>query len=116
MGLYNKSLIYSTLLLCLTISSVAVHSYNNIYINIIDKIIIFVIICYDLYLIYCKAYLKNTIKIIAIFFTLFFVLFMYIGGYFLKEFCFEPYEKNTEIYHILMHFIGSLGNHWILFL
>lgn len=123
-GLYKNEIIYSILFLFLTITSVSVHSYNNVIINIIDKFVIFSIFCYDLYLIYYKVILSNTdilsisqtSKLIAIFSSLFFVLLMYIGGYFLNEFCFEPYEKNTEIYHILMHFVGSLGSIWILYL
>lgn len=116
-GIYKNNIIYSILFLLLTITSVFVHSYkDNIFINIIDKIIIIFVFLYGLYIIKNKNNNENRIKILAIISSFLFVCWIYIGGFIYKEYVFESYQKNTELFHIIMHYVGSLGNHLILFL
>lgn len=116
-GIYKNNILYSILFFLLTITSVLVHSYkDNIYINIIDKIIIFFVFLYGSYLINNKNNNENKIKIIAIIITFLFVSWIYIGGFIYKQYVFESYHKNTELFHIIIHHVGSLGNHLILFL
>jgi hypothetical protein len=114
-GLYNKKYFFALLFLILTITSVIVHSNDNIYTNIIDKIVIIFVLIYGIYIIYTK-FKKNIILAVFILLSALFCGYIYIYGFFVKEFVFNEDLNISRSYHLLMHLICSISNHCIVFL
>ncbi len=114
-GLCNKKYLYAILFLTLSITSVIVHSNDNIYTNTIDKIVIFFILVYGSYIIY-KNFNKNIILAIFILLSALFCGYIYIYGFFIKQFVFNEDISISRRFHLLMHFICSISNHCIIFL
>lgn len=115
-ALYREHYLYAFFFFCLTTTSLIVHNYNNAYTNLIDKISIFFIVIYGAYMLYCKSCGDNyvTVSIIVISFLLCVLLYVY--GSLKSKYCFDPQIEIGNRYHALLHFIGSLGHHLIIFL
>jgi len=114
-GLYNKKYLFAMLFLILTITSVIVHSNDNIYTNIIDKIVIIFVLIYGIYIIYTN-FNKNVILAVFILLSALFCGYLYIYGFFVKKFVFNENISISRSYHLLMHFICSISNHLIILL
>jgi hypothetical protein len=106
--------IYSLLFLLLWISSILFHTYKDIYTNILDKIIIFTIFIYGGYLFYTKNQ-QNQNNLHKIF-----IILSFLSTIFLYLFIIYQKDKYTKTFqnklHSLLHIIGSLGHHLIVFL
>jgi hypothetical protein len=102
----------------LSISSIFVHScifeedlefQNNLI--LVDKTIIGCIFIYGGYLYW------NSLKKTQSYFPLMsflIVIWYYIGGCLLGKYCFDPDEARANVYHTVIHIIGSLGHHSII--
>jgi hypothetical protein len=106
---------YAMSFLSLTITSIIVHTNYNIYTNIIDKIAIFSIFSYGLFLFVVKVYTNDTfyehIMSVIIFLTFAATVYLYIYGYYTKSYCFCEDVNVGNLYHSLQHFISSIGHH-----
>jgi hypothetical protein len=108
---------YSFLFIILTITSVLVHSdKNNIIIRYLDKVAIYSIVIYGAYVLYNKINTKNLFKCFVAFITFVFCIYLYFYGFFSKTMCFSEDKFIGNIYHCVMHIIGSLGHQFIIFL
>lgn len=112
--LYKKYYIYSYLFAALTSTSLLFHSNPNIYTNIIDKCAIVAIVLYGGFMLYNKITIDNLHKVILIIASFISVLVLFFYGYYNKKYCYDP--KYSNHYHCLLHFISSLGHHFIIFL
>lgn len=105
-----KEIIHSILFFLLTCTSIAVHYNDNIITNVLDKIIIGFIFMNGL-----KLFLLKKNKNIFIIFTFLFVVFVYIYGYINNKYVFDNNNIISKQYHFLMHLIGSIGHHLLVF-
>ena len=100
---------YAILFLLLWITSILYHTNKNMYTNIVDKIVIFAIFIYGLYLFYTKSKSNKTIIKIFIILSFLLTILIYIHG--------QMYQTKYEyILHSILHIIGSIGHHLIVFL
>jgi len=112
-AIYKMYYLYGFLFICLTISSLYVHSnkeiYNNQYnsINRIDKFIIACIVLTGGYIFYKNFTNKNIILNGFIIITFLISIWLYF------IICSQKTKRTT--YHTLLHVIGSIGHHCILF-
>jgi hypothetical protein len=127
-----KNLIYSFLFLSLFISSFFYHSNTNSESNArkgfyyIDQLIIFLIFLYGSYVLYHKTsgisfsssqiYSQNALWVLVIFSTFFATIFLYYYGYMTRSFCWNKNAQIANLWHSLLHCIGSLGHHLIILL
>jgi hypothetical protein len=115
-----KYYVGSVLFLFLLITSLFVHSNNNLYVNIIDKIAIILLIFYGFY-----VYIPKCIKIkehkgdkllhkifisIMTLFTFILGCFIYIYGYLNNEYCWNKNKNIAGMYHSIMHMVNSIGH------
>ena len=112
---YNEYYLYSFLFCILTTTSLSVHSNDNIYTNIIDKIAVSKIVLYGAYTLYNKINVNKCMNCIIII-TFLFCVYFYIYGFLTKKYCFSDEKLKAEKYHFMMHIIGSTGHHFIVFL
>jgi hypothetical protein len=112
--LYKKYYIYSYLFATLTATSLLFHSNPNIYTNIIDKCAIVAIVLYGGLMLYNKITIDNLHKVILIIASFISVLVLFFYGYYNKKYCYDINYSNH--YHCLLHFISSVGHHFIIFL
>ena len=108
--------LYSFLFSCLTVSSIIVHSNDNIYTNAIDKIAILAIVLYGGYMLYNKINIDKYVGCSIIIITFVFCIYVYIYGFFTKKYCFCDENHIAQRYHFIMHIISSIGHHCIIFL
>ena len=125
---YKRDYIYSSLFFSLTVTSILFHSKPNIYLNIIDKISIFSIFLYGSYQLSNKISqqisqpitigntIGNTGQILLIVASFLATFYLYIYGYWFQKYCFHENPQIGDQYHSLVHLIGSIGHHLILFL
>ena len=114
-ALYKENHLYAILFGLLTISSLIVHSYDNIYTNVIDKIIIGLIVIYGGYVLWNKMSDIDTIIMVTIISTFLFCIWVYAYGFYKKRLCFDSDKCIADRYHCLMHLIGCIGHHLIIF-
>jgi hypothetical protein len=105
--------IYSFLFASLVISSLIVHSYSSIITNIWDKIWVGSVIIFGGYKVWKN---KNKSSIWVCVLTFLFCVWVYIYGFITEQYCFCKDVIKANIWHALMHVIGSLGHHFIIFL
>ena len=115
-ALYKNDFPYALLFAFLTVTSLIVHSYDNVYVNILDKIVIVFIAIYGAHLLWSKYNNIDFIIVACIVVTFLFCIWVYLYGYVRSQYCFHQEECIANKYHCLMHFIGSLGHHCIIFL
>jgi hypothetical protein len=113
----HRKFVYAWLFLLLTITSIFVHSSIfqenpdfHFKIVVLDKVVIFNVFLYGLYL-----FLNNQKSSIYPILSISTVFFFYVGGYFMENFCFHPDFTIGNIYHSMVHIIGSLGHHFIIY-
>lgn len=97
-------------------TSVIVHSNNNIYTIVIDKIAILSIVLYGSYILYNKRLIVNRskIRLFVIITTFLLTLFLYFYGYYNNCYCYNQDKCIGDKYHSLLHLISSIGHHFII--
>ncbi len=100
----------------LTITSLIVHSNDNIYTNIIDKFAVGTIVIYGAYTVCNKLSIDKYISISLIVLLFLLSIFLYIYGYFTRQFCFCDEKCIAQRYHFVLHAISSIAHHFIIFL
>lgn len=113
---YKQDFIYSSLFFMLTITSVFFHSKPNIYYNIIDKISIFSVFLYGSYQLSRKISSEKTPLIMLIVASFLATIYLFFYGYWFQNYCFHEDKQIGDQYHALLHLIGSIGHHLIIFL
>jgi len=112
-ALWFNNMIYLELFSALFITSLIVHTDNNIYTNLLDKIPILGVVLYGGYLFWkklgSKSYLKALIPV-----TFLTVVFLYGYGYLTASYCFNKDKEIAELYHALLHIVSSIGHHLIM--
>lgn len=107
----KKYYLYSLFFGFLVITSLIIHSQHTLVFNLLDKLVIVCIVVTGGFYIYKKFCIQNFWLLCIIFSTFFATIYFYIYGYFTNNLCFHPVAGND--YHYWMHFIGSLGHHFI---
>jgi hypothetical protein len=113
---YKEYNLYSFLFLILTITSLVVHSNDNIYTNLIDKFAVSCVVVYGAYILLNKANLERFANVFIIVALFLITIFLYVYGYFTKKYCFCNEISTAEKYHCALHIISSIGHHFIIFL
>jgi len=118
-GIYFKQYLYAFLFLFLTYTSIVHHSSKTPLTNILDKVALYSIIFYGGYKFYTSIISKNIsskniIKYIFILTTFLSVVYLYSYGYLTSNYVFHPEYKMSQLYHVLMHLISSIGHHIII--
>jgi len=113
---YKQDFIYSSLFFMLTITSVFFHSKPNIYYNIIDKISIFSVFLYGSYQLSRKISSEKTLPILLIVASFLATIYLFFYGFWFQNYCFHEDKQIANQYHALLHLIGSIGHHLIIFL
>jgi len=104
-GLYTYSICFAFL----TITSIIVHTEYNIYTNIIDKFAIAIIVIYGGYRVWSK--IDGTLRTSLLIFLCVLTFCISVGLYIYKS-----GVNDDTLYHIMMHYISSLGHHFIILL
>jgi hypothetical protein len=108
--------LYSLLFCILTTTSLIVHSNDNIYTNLMDKTAVGSIVLYGGYTLYNKININKCVYCSIIIITFLSCIYLYIYGFFTKKYCFCHEKCIAQKYHVIMHIIGSVGHHFIIFL
>lgn len=114
---YKNDIPYCILFSSLTATSLTVHTNDNVYTNLIDKIVIGSIFLYGAYRLTSKIKLETQL------FTLFLIVLTFLSnillypyGYYSNQFCFHPQKYIADQYHYYLHLLGSIGHHLIIHL
>jgi hypothetical protein len=121
---YKEYYTYGFLFILLTITSLIFHSRSTLLTNIVDKVSIFCIISYGIYMLYYKITIEsNDIVIFNVIFNVIpivisFLLcgFLFTYGYYTNQYCFHSKKCIGDKYHALLHVVSSIGHHLIIFL
>ena len=109
-ALYYEYYLYSICFLLLTITSLYHHSHYTSFSRVIDKIVVYIVICYGGYLFFNKIK-KGTLTRMQIFIN-FIIVFAFISTivlyYYGVYYCEDP--LTADCYHSLMHCISSFGH------
>ena len=108
--------LYSFLFCILTTTSLIVHSNDNIYTNFIDKTAVLSIVIHGGYSLYIKININKCLHCSIIIITFLSCVYFYIYGFFTQKYCFCHEKCIAQKYHFIMHIIGSMGHHFIIFL
>ena len=114
-ALWYNNPIYLRLFTTLFITSLIVHTENNTYTNLLDKIPILGVVFYGGYLFWQKSNSRSSLKFYVPI-TFLAVVFLYCYGYLTKSYCFNTDTEIAELYHALLHIISSVGHHLIMIL
>ena len=113
---YKKYYIYSLFFIFLIITSLIYHSNNNIYTNILDKFSILAIVIYGSYTLCNKTNKDKYLQVFFIVISFLLCIFLFYYGYCTGSYCYDPDKYIGDKYHCLLHFICSIGHHFIIFL
>ena len=115
---WHREYPYAWLFLLLTISSVFIHSgvFNDIkpQLKIVDNFIIFSIFIYG-YLLFWKISKNNKSSSFIPITSFLTVCYMYGVGYFQNKYSFDPNPNIAHISHAVIHLLGCLGHHIIIY-
>ena len=103
--------LYGGFFVILVLTSYIVHNHDTIFTNLLDKIPIVGIVCYGFFYLFIRPY--NTWLAFIIMGTFLGVLALYIQGYMCNCFIFDSNTNTSEDYHCMMHFLSSIGHHFI---
>lgn len=118
-AMYKKDYIYALLFTLLIITSLIVHSSigkESAYLNVMDKVAIFLIVMYGAYVLWNKNDKENIFMTSIIVSTFLFCIWVYYCGYVQEKYCFDKTSCVANQYHALMHIIASAGHNLIIFL
>jgi hypothetical protein len=110
----TRQYLYSFLFASLVISSLLVHTHNTIITNIWDKIWILSIVFYGGLRMSKEWSSAKSWQLAGCIITFLFVVWVYMYGFLTDSYCFDPLYG--DVYHALMHLVGSIGHHMIIFL
>lgn len=117
-GIYYQEYIYSSLFVVLFITSILFHSNSKkkTY-YFLDLIVIFTIFIYGGY-IFCKKIITKPNHNITFFILVSFIttLYLFFYGYYSNQYCYDVNKQVANLYHSLLHIIGSLGHIFIVVL
>lgn len=106
--------LYSVLFVLLTTSSVINHWNTSPLKQTIDKICVYAVVLYGLYVFMNKKYSIGYQVIILMLFIS--TVILYNIGKYTCTMCFDPDDNVKYMYHVLMHILASLGHHLIILL
>jgi hypothetical protein len=112
----NEYYLYSLLFFNLTTTSLIVHYNDNVYTNIIDKVAVLSVVLYGGYMLYNKINTNKWMTVFAIIISFLLCIYLYIYGFIIKEYCFCDEKCVSQMYHVIMHAISSIGHHFIIYL
>lgn len=112
---YNDVYEYGILFFLLTLTSITVHLENVLIVNVLDKIVIACIVLYGILIIYQNQIYRQHLNFAVILGTFLACIIFYVYGFFNHCFCFDLKPCVAQKFHCLMHVVGSLGHHAILF-
>jgi hypothetical protein len=117
-ALYKNYYIYALIFFLLTMTSLAYHMNYTFYTSIVDKIMIHLLVLYGGYMLYNKFCTEDCNRLLTGIIVMFFLsnVYLYIYGYCIGDYCFHPELCVGNNYHALMHIMGSIGHHFIIFL
>ena len=115
-AIFKENYLYAGLFFLLTVTSLIVHSNHTLYTNLIDKLAIGLVVLFGGYTFYNKLHASNPIISSLIILTFITTIFLYMFGYCTASFCFHEDIYVGNLYHVLLHFISSIGHHMIIFL
>lgn len=95
-------------------SSIIHHYIYSDITKFIDKIFIYIFVCFGGYTLYQKAFSKNIIKTVCIITLFVFSIIVYNYGKMYNQFCFDPDIIVANIYHGLLHILSSFGHNLII--
>lgn len=119
---YKTSYIYSFLFLFLTMTSILFHANKtNIEGFYLDQLAIYCVVIYGFYLLYSKMIktklnVVNCTIILFILITFLLAIYLFYYGMFTKSFCYDENKYIANVFHCLLHFVASLGNHLLIIL
>jgi|Laugresbdmm110sn_2_1035109.scaffolds.fasta_scaffold69952_1 hypothetical protein len=113
---FNEQYLYSFLFLILTITSLIVHYNDNFYTNVIDKIAVLTVVLYGGYVLCNKINTNKWLNFLIIIVAFLLCIYLYIYGFIVKEYCFCDKKCIAQNYHFVMHVVGSIGHHFIIYL
>ena len=103
--------VYALIFFCLFVTSTLFHSNNTNYIAyILDKISIFMVVCYGGYVLYSEYNEELMIKNYMIMLTFLLTIYLYYYGWMYGKYCYDQDEDVANKYHSLMHVISSIGH------
>jgi hypothetical protein len=117
-----NQLVYATLFLNLTTTSLYYHSTYTPIANILDKTAIVSVVTYGGYIFINKAItlaispIYTTLMSISIISTFLFINYLYLYGKKANCYCFSNNPNIANTYHSILHFISSLGHLLIMIL
>jgi len=114
--IYNQTgdqiyLVYSLSFYFLTLTSVLIHGFFQcLLMNFIDKVAIFAVASLGGYIFFSN--IKNISLMRSIFIVSTFVstIMLYCYGYLSNSLCFDKDENISNLFHALLHFVGSVGH------
>jgi hypothetical protein len=110
--------LYSALFLCLTATSIAVHSKYTAFTYVLDKVSIAAVVVYGGSILWKKIedvdVNWNLVRLSVLSFLV--CTYVYCYGYLTGLYCFDPDRKTANKYHALMHYTSSIGHHCVAFL
>lgn len=106
--------IYAVISIGLFMSSSIYHYIYSDITKFIDKIFIYIFVCFGGYTLYQKTSSKNIIKTVCIITLFVFSIIVYNYGKMSSQFCFDPNIIVANIYHGILHILSSFGHNLII--
>jgi hypothetical protein len=120
LNIYFCNYLYAILFINLTIASLFRHSKTTVLTYLFDRASIILVVLYGGYIFYKKIInIKKSIEYFYAFIiliTFLSTIFLYHYGYHYNNFCFSIEEDVSQFYHVMMHFLSSIGHHLIAFM
>jgi hypothetical protein len=120
-AIYKQNYLYATVFTALVITSIEFHTNpKRTLIAIFDRIAIYSVVFYGGYT-FCRLNLDSMNTFSSYFWrglilsTFLFCIWVYYWGYTEKQLCFHPDPDIGDRWHAILHLIGSIGHHMILF-
>jgi len=117
-NLFYENYLYAAAFMFLTITSLFHHANTTKLSYFFDKIACIMIVLYGGYFFYKKCLnIQKPIEYfyaVIIVFTFLSTMFLYYYGFQCTHYCFSLDNDVAQFYHVLMHFVSSIGHHLII--
>jgi hypothetical protein len=117
-NLFYENYFYASAFMFLTITSLFHHANTTNLTYFFDKIACIIVVLYGGYFFYKKCLnIKKPIQVfyaVIIVFTFLSTMFLYYYGFQCTHYCFSLDDDVAQFYHVLMHFVSSIGHHLII--